>query len=306
MENFKITKINKEQKDSIEPLGTKEKFWFFHETINNLFKVGRKNTGEDWVEVVVSEICSLLEIPHADYSFATYEELDGTITPSFVPNGGRLIHGNELLVKAYKTIEVEYNQDTFYRLREYKLRVIHAILKNKKISPAFDVLRYDNIETAFDMFIGYLVLDCLVSNQDRHHENWGLIVYDKTVFLAPTYDHASGLGSKEHDTKKDKRLTGNDPRVTVKKFVERAKTPFYDRNKLLSTYESVELCAKLDEKMTLYWLSKIENLNLNTVVDIFTKVPKSLISDTSSRFAIEMIKENKNRLLELKRKLENE
>jgi len=306
MKNFKIIKINKEQKDSIEPLGTKEKFWFFHETINTLFKVGRANTGEDWVEVVVSEICSLLDIPHAEYSFATYEKLNGTVTPSFVPDGGRLIHGNELLVKAYKSIEMEYNQDTFYRLREYKLKEIHAILKNEKISPAFDVLKYNNIETAFDMFIGYLVLDCLVSNQDRHHENWGLIVYDKKVFLAPTYDHASGLGSKERDIKKKKRLSGNDPRVTVKKFVERAKTPFYDNNKLLSTYESVELCAKIDKNMTLYWLSKIENLNLNAIRAIFTKVPTSFINDISSKFAIEMIKENKNRLLKLKRKLENE
>jgi len=306
MKNLKILNINKEQKDSIEPLGTKEKFWFFHKSINTLFKVGRENTGEDWVEVVVSEICSLLDIPHAQYSFATYEKSNGTVTPSFVPDGGRLIHGNELLVRAYKAIEVEYNQDTFYKLREYNLKVIHAILKNEKISPVFDVLEYDEFETAFDMFIGYLVLDCLISNQDRHHENWGLIVYDKIVFLAPTYDHASGLGSKEHDIKKEKRLTGDDPRVTVKKFVERAKTPFYDKNKLLSTYESVELCAKLDKNMTLYWLSKIENLNLDTVIDIFAKIPTNLISDTSSKFAIEMVKENKNRLLEIKRKLENE
>lgn len=306
MENLEVLNINKEQKDSLEPLGTKEKFWFLHESINNLFKVGRSNTGEDWVEVVVSEMCSIIDIPHAQYSFAKYKDLNGTVTPSFVPEGGRLIHGNELLVRAYKAIDIEYNEGTFYKLREYNLKVIHAVLKNKDISPAFDVVKYDNFETAFDMFIGYLVLDCLVSNQDRHHENWGLIVYDKMVFLAPTYDHASGLGSKEHDLKKEKRMIGDDPRVTVKKFVERAKTPFYDKNKLLSTYESVELCAKLDKKMTLHWLTKIEDLNLDTIRDIFTRIPESLISSISSDFAIEMVKENKDRLLELKRKLENE
>lgn len=305
MNKFRIYNIGKEKKDSIETLGTKEKFWFYDNGIKTLFKAGRLNTGEDWVEVVISEICNILEIPHAKYSFAKYDLLDGTISSSFVPSGARLIHGNELLVKAYKTVDINYEQNTFYQLREYKLKVIAAILQHKKINPAFDIISYAEIDTAFGMFIGYLVLDCIVSNQDRHHENWGLIVHDSNLYLAPTYDHASGLGSKESDDKKEQRMKSNDKRFTVKTFVEKARTPFYGSNKKLSTYESVKVCAKIDTKMTIYWLNKLEDLDLQRIEEIFSKIPMHMISQTSILFANEMIKENINRLLELKKELEH-
>lgn len=53
---------------------------------------------------------------------------------------------------------------------------------------------------------GYLVLDALVGNTDRHHQNWGVVVQGKrgadqvllvhSIQLAPTFDHASSLGRK--------------------------------------------------------------------------------------------------------------
>lgn len=126
------------------------------------------------------------------------------------------------------------------------------------------------------------------------------------MYIAPTFDHASGLGSIEHDEKKRMRLYGSDPRVTVEKFVQKAKTPFYDKNKLLSTYEAVEICSKLNKKMTLYWLTKIDNINFDKIQSIFDKVPANLISDISIEFAVAMIKANRDRLLNIKRILENE
>ena len=60
----------------------------------------------------------------------------------------------------------------------------------------------NELNTAFDVFISYIMLDCLISNPDRHHENWGFIVYDNEVYLSLTYDHASGLGCREPEHKK--------------------------------------------------------------------------------------------------------
>src|SRR5690606_14933665 len=50
---------------------------------------------------------------------------------------------------------------------------------------------------------GYLVLDAVIGNTDRHHENWG-ILRKKTGtgyvgYLAPSFDHASSLGRELHD-----------------------------------------------------------------------------------------------------------
>ncbi len=308
MNEFEIKEILKEQKDFLEQLGTKEKFWFNDNGIKKLFKIGRENTGEDWVEVVVSEICSLLDIPHAKYEFACYQGKQGTITTNIVPQGGRLVHGNELLAKVYKKIDVDYEENIFYKVRKHNLQVISLLLSHSslEIKPAFDIERYEKLNTAFDMFIGYVVLDCLISNQDRHHENWAIIVYDKLIFLSPTYDHASGLGSKETDARKCERVYTRDNNFTVEAFVNKAKTAFYDKGKVLKTIDAVKLCAKENKDSTMYWLNKIDNLRIQDVLDIFRKIPKELISKISIEFAIKMLEINKKRLMQLKKELEDE
>lgn len=307
MEEFKIKEILKGQKDSLEQLGTKEKFWFIENDTKKLFKVGRPNTGEDWVEVVVSEICNLLDIPHAKYEFAIYDSKKGTITTNIVPDEGRLVHGNELLARVFKKFKLEYEQDTFYKVKKHRIQTIALLMqKGSIINPSSDMDKYKYFDNAFEMFIGYVVLDCLISNQDRHHENWGIIVYENKIYLSPTYDHASGLGSKESEERKIERLNTKDTKFKVDAFVKKAKTAFYDNGKILKTIDSVKLCGKLNKKATLFWLDKIEKIDFDDIMNIFERIPKDLISEISIKFAIEMLKENRKRLLELKEELENE
>ena len=59
----------------------------------------------------------------------------------------------------------------------------------------------------FDMFVGYLMLDALIGNTDRHHENWGIMTgRGRPQVLAPTYDHASSLGRELSDQKRQARM----------------------------------------------------------------------------------------------------
>lgn len=66
------------------------------------------------------------------------------------------------------------------------------------------------------------------------------------------------------------------------------------------------LCAKLNKKATVYWLEKINKLNIDDIMNVFARVPKDLISEISIEFALRMLKENKKRLLKLKEELDNE
>lgn len=47
------------------------------------------------------------------------------------------------------------------------------------------------------------MLDALVGNTDRHHENWGLVFWptdaERYPSVAPTFDHASSLGCELQD-----------------------------------------------------------------------------------------------------------
>lgn len=307
MKEFEVKEILKGQKDSLEQLGTKEKFWFIENNIKKLFKVGLPNSGDNWVEVVVSEICNLLDIPHAKYEFATYANKKGTITTNIVPDEGRLVHGNELLARVFKKFNLEYEQDTFYKVKKHRIQTIALLMQETSIiKPPFDLKKSKSFSSAFEMFIGYVILDCLISNQDRHHENWAIIVYGEEVFLSPTYDHASGLGSKESEKRKEERLNTKDKNFMVKAFVKKAKTAFYDKGKIVKTIDSVRICGKINKEATLFWLNNIEMLNIDDIINIFKRIPKDLISQISIEFAIKMLEENKKRLLEIKEELKNE
>jgi len=307
-QKFEIIEIPIFQHDSIEQLGSKRKFWFENDIdgLKKLFKIGRANTGEDWVEVVVAELCTLLNIPHAKYQFAKWNNYEwnnyeGTITENFVPKEGRLVHGNEVLAKISNS---EYPKDSFYKVREYKLKLIITLMKQ----PSFKLpISYGNtqLKRVFDVFMSYIMLDCLISNPDRHHENWGFIVYDNKRYLSPTYDHASGLGCRETEANKKKRLASKDKGFQVASFVKKAKTPFYHKHEKLTTLKAFEMCAASDKKVAIYWLEQLESLNFKVVQNIFSKIPNHLISDISIEFALKILEENKKRLLDMKKTLTN-
>jgi hypothetical protein len=86
------------------------------------------------------------------------------------------------------------------------------------------------VRTAVGVFIGYLLLDAWIENTDRHHENWGIIVSPDTQAqptLAPTFDHASSMGSHETDETRSARLETRDRGYSVDAYVEKADSALY-------------------------------------------------------------------------------
>jgi hypothetical protein len=191
---FGVFVVPDDAADSLEQLGTKPKVWFHQEELGRcLFKVGRPNTGDDWSEKVACELCRLLGIPHASYDLAIWRGDRGVISPSFVPPGGWLVHGNELLAK----LEAGYPATRSYHVRQHRLRAVLAVMRQHRIvKPPLGWELPPGIGRAIDVFVGYLMFDAWIGNQDRHHENWSLLVApDRGIHLAPTYDHASSLAS---------------------------------------------------------------------------------------------------------------
>ena len=147
------------------------------------------------------------------------------------------------------------------------------------------------------------MFDCWISNPDRHHENWGFVldIINKTIHLAPTYDHASGLGCRVSDKERIERLNTNDKRYSVGTFVGKTKSAFYDKGlKQLKTIEVFLIAAKQNRKVAEFWLNKLESISYSEIKNIFTKIPKKLISGPAIDFALAILEANKNRLLEVK------
>jgi hypothetical protein len=291
-QEFQIVEVK--YRDEIEQLGTKEKFWFKdNDGQKTLFKIGRPNTGENWSEVVTSSLCELLDIPHAKYEFAVWDGENGTITRSFVPKNHRLIHGNELLVKIHK----DYPLEKKYSVREHTLRIV---LKIMKLFPDLVPIGYTTTLTPLEIFCGYLMLDCWIGNPDRHHENWGFIVNaDGQIYLAPTFDHASGLGCRVSDKERVERLHTKDYKFSVEYFVLKARSPFYHSPELTKPMPTIDVFRET-LKHTTYWLDKLEKVNICDVEKIFNMIPKHLISEDAIKFSLKMLEINRINMLKLK------
>lgn len=296
---YSIIQLAEDAPTQLEQLGTKTKFWYRNkDELSMLFKEGRPNTGENWAEVACCEICRLLDLPHAEYTLARWKDRKGVVTPSFVPQGGRLVLGNELLAK----IIDNYEEGKRYQVRQHTVRIVLAVTSNQVIGLPLGWSAPDEIKDAASVFVGYLLLDSLVSNQDRHHENWGMVVCPgQGIYLAPTFDHASSLGRNESDQVRTQRLFTRDRGRNIEAYVERSRSALFvnaTSSKPLTTLAAFKEAAKFKPKAAEYWLKKLDKLDRQEYVTTLANVPDSEISVPARDFACRMLEINTNRILQ--------
>lgn len=296
--SYPIIQLPDDAPTQLEQLGTKTKFWFRDQNGRSmLFKEGRPGTGENWAEKVCCEICQLLDIPHAAYELAVWKGRAGVVSPIFIPEGGRLVCGNELLAKIIN----DYEEGKRYKVRQHTVRSVMAVASAKAIGFPLGWAAPSAIKDAAGLFAGYLMLDALVSNQDRHHENWGLVfVPDQGVFFAPTFDHASSLGRNETDKVRSEILATRDKGRSVEAYVQRAISALYatpSSPKPMGTLEAFKEAAKIRPDAAGYWMDKLANINLAEFKVILEEVPDTEISAPARVFACRMLEVNMQRIM---------
>jgi hypothetical protein len=296
--SFPVLEVPDDAGDLIEQLGTKQKFWYFDPIRGpSLYKLGRPGTGEDWAEKIASEVAGLLTLPHATYDLAIWRGRHGVSTPTFRPAQGRLVFGNELLVRA-PVAEFERGAGN--------LRQHHTIPRVFRLlsAPALRTpLGWDadpgNLSAA-EVFVGYLMLDALIGNQDRHDENWGLVVMPDGLFLQPTFDHASSLGRNESDKNRLSRLDSNDRLRSIESYCKKARSWLYAKageDRRLTTLEAFIAAAQLYAAAAIHWLTILDNVDMESIRRMLNDIPDDWASVPARRFAEEMIRENRQRLL---------
>ncbi len=283
-----------------ESMGSKYKFWFEQENITYLYKQARPNIGEDWAEKVAAELCEILELPHAEYELAeTWQGNCGVVSPKFLDaeEGEILINGNELLIP----IVPNYNTFATYGASQHTIDVVLKAIENEliKLPPAW--IAPSTIKTAVDVFVGYLLLDAWIGNGDRHHENWGVIskkimpAATKTIYLAPSYDHASSLGRELSDENRQKR--------SVEAYANKCSSAFYrsvEDTKPLKTFDVFTYVAQIYPKAANIWLERLNSITSASILEIFTRIPRKRISPIAIDFAQKILEYNQCRLLNLK------
>ena len=147
----------------------------------------------------------------------------------------------------------------------------------------------------------YALLDGIVGNTDRHHENW-MIAWvvdqgDMLIEIMPSFDHASSLGRELTDEKR-RRILESD---SVLRYVRRGRGGVYPNvrhQRAPSPLCLARLLCRWRPSLTRKTLDRIHGLSELDVRAAVQRVPAEFMSDTAKKFACQVVLTSKKELLE--------
>lgn len=239
----------------------------------------------DCAEVITSRLAAAIDLPAAECQFAILDGEPGLISRNVTPHGFNLNTGTTYLpeVEGYQRRPPSGPKADGGRMRldeGYTLDSMQQVLEQVEAPPGVSDL------SGFAVFAGYLVLDALVGNGDRHPGNWAILERqsDGARFLAPTYDHGSALGAGlTADNRRDK-----DPVA----FARRGRAnPFSPRKQLL-----VDLALEAVRRSGAdLWVSRIAALDELSIRETL-EAPQGRLSEVAATFMKRVVLENQRRL----------
>ncbi|WP_432790758.1 hypothetical protein QYM46_02750 [Brevibacterium sp. K11IcPPYGO002] len=258
-------------------------------------KTGNRHDGQtyrrhdDVAEAVVCEVAKLLELPTAPVHLAVRDGIQGIISRNVIRKEHTSRSGDLVLLGTEGYVSCAGTRTTNER-PGHNLTNIALVLEGLK-GPA-----ESNYEpwSAFDVFSGYLLLDALCANNDRHAENWAIEIpplgdAKQPDRLAASFDHGSSLASAVEDDVCDKKLSA------VSKFCRAGKAKrFEDRKQSLVElwYDSL----KQSDRFALTWLEHLAKLDVGKVAEVCHDI--DVVSDARATLMTAIIEENKRRILQ--------
>ena len=279
-----------------EEMGSKRKFWYSppgEPQQRWLFKYPQSGTGQHWAEKIAAEIAGSIGIPRAGVELAVFNGDRGSATKSFAHDGFELIHGNQILAAFLH----DYDPQTRFRQSDH---TVHNVLR--AIDRVFDEDAAKR--RAKELMAEYVVLDALIGNTDRHHENWGVLLRRKqdnwVGALAPSFDHASSMGRELRDESRERRLVEKQ----IGAYIERGRGAIYwsaDESRGPSPIELVRRSADDYPEIFLPALGKLHRVNEASIDDMLHRIPSGWMSRWAMDFAKAMILYNIAQLREVLR-----
>ncbi|MBK9696690.1 MAG: hypothetical protein IPO80_04555 [Propionibacteriaceae bacterium] len=190
-----------------------ERVWL-HKNTSTPISTGVEQ-GEDWAEVAATHVAVALGVPCADTRLCRRHGRRGSLSLSVRPNGHDLNEGRVALLSAHSPgyvphVEGEKTVDPArpgVKRPGHSLANIKTALHGVQAPPGF---KGPAAMSGFDVFVGYVILDALVANRDRHEQNWAVLrpqLVGLPDRLAPSYDHGGSLGYNLSDAERERRLS---------------------------------------------------------------------------------------------------
>lgn len=292
---YPVISVNPEWVLEPEEMGSKEKFWYRLPNGQSdwLFKFPQPQTGQHWAEKLVEQMAAMLRIPHARVEFAKFQGAQGSATESFTIGGWTLLHGNQILGAS----DEAYDRDRWFGQSGHTLiRILRTM--DMVYGPA------EGAQRAKVRIAEFLVLDALVGNTDRHHENWGLLLWPtgalRRPIVAPTFDHASSLGRELRDERRNTYLE----KGRVGWYAERGRGAVYWSELEPHGPSPLELVRRATQAYPESFvpaLRRLEHVDLDTFNRLVDRVPEGWMTPTAREFAKALVSYNCRQLKELAR-----
>ncbi|MDZ5144332.1 HipA domain-containing protein [Microbacterium testaceum] len=204
---------------AVEPKGASAKYWIRRPGGSSsrpsddwLFKPstfhddGSRQAG-DWAEVASSVIATALEIPAAKSVLAVRDDVEGVLVQNVRPAGYDMVTGRMAMLN---DIEIHLRDSA----RDKTASVGHTVENVFRVldgyGPVPDSESWAGC-TAADVMVGYMFLDSLIANGDRHEQNWSVLRATSSDSGLPdaisaTYDLEASLGFQLTDEARASRL----------------------------------------------------------------------------------------------------
>lgn len=293
-------------------MGSKAKDWRFDPNTGKrwLIKPNRRRsddgtcTGDDWSEKLASSVAARLGIPHAHTELAICDGQRGIISMDFIADSRRfsLTHGNELLSVEFPG----YPKGQRWNVSQHTIVNVFRALNSDfiHVSSATDLPA--GVVCPADVFVGYLMLDALIGNVDRHHENWAIIeplgrsedVHHAT--LAPTFDHAAGLGSILTDENRARGLSGEKPSWAPATYLGRGRSAFYASDEdatPLTPFQAFSHAREPYRPAGDAWLQRLAELPDETFMQLIASIPEDTMSPVARRYVLALLQSGRAALL---------
>ena len=306
-----------------ESRGSRIKFWVRVTGMDKpwLLKFPRPVTGEHWAEKVVAEVGHLIGVPCANVELVrpdwqpTLAQLPtkwqptpayslGTICESFVSDkGGPEItgeehhyyyHGSEIL----QVIFEGYNATLKFNQREHSIKNIVTGMATLMDIGGYNPMPFWDEE--LKTLASYALLDGIVGNTDRHHDNWMVaVIYDggdMKIVILPSFDHASSLGRELTDDKRESILTAN----SMLDYIRRGRGGVFvnsRRRRALPPLRLAQLLCRWAPAFTRETCDRIEEASEGALAEVVNRVPEAAMSASAKKFAIELIVTSRAELL---------
>lgn len=292
-DRYPIVEVKREWIVNPEDMGTKKKIWYCNprNTTKWLFKHPRPDTGEHWAEKIAAGVASAIGVRHAKVELATFQGKRGSVTESFVCSNRTLLHGNQML----EVIIAGYDPERRSHQSHHTLKNIWKVVEAVFVNP-------ERAREAKCTIAGYIVLDALIGNTDRHHENWGVLWQldgnGWMVDMAPSFDHASSLGRELMDCRRDQLMEEN----RVGDYAEKGHGALYwtgNKSRGPSPLELVRQATRNYPEFFRPVATNLASVGEDTVRQIVHLIPSGWMSSSERRFAITLMNDNYKKLREI-------